>query len=285
MPKPNTNSRNPSSSQTLTPTFADDPETLPPNNQRHPRARVIDIIPVNDELYMIKVWMEELDPVVDLFVIVESEFTFTFIPKPLYFQRNRDRFKKFAHKTLALFVHEMSCESRKQILQVKLYNITLVPEVHERSLGQPPSLATALLPTQDNQQQELNSSPKAPPPPTSAPTAKKRPTAAEVFENLKDKDVAYCQNWVRAANWTAAEIKIYKDTMKTSGSMAGSRHDGCATMSNSHCWTRPVGIAPTVRQTSPRSCTCSGRHPIESITGPRSRTRPGFWIGRERGRI
>ncbi|KAF9129051.1 hypothetical protein BGX30_014112 [Mortierella sp. GBA39] len=117
------------------PTFADDPETLSPNNQRRPRAHVIDIIPVNDELYMLEVRMEELDPVVDLFVIVESEFTFTLKPKPLYFRRNRDRFKKFGHKTLALLVHEMSWESRERILQEKLNNITWAPEVHERSLG------------------------------------------------------------------------------------------------------------------------------------------------------
>lgn len=62
------------------------------------------------------------------------------------------------------------------------------------ALSQPPSLATALPPTQDNQQQELNSFPDVPPPPSSALAAKKRPTAAEVFENFKDKDLVYYQN-------------------------------------------------------------------------------------------
>ncbi|KAG0286816.1 hypothetical protein BGZ96_009150 [Linnemannia gamsii] len=302
------------------PTFTDDPETLPSDGQRRPRARVIDIIPVNDDMDMLEVRMEELDSVVDLFVIVESEFTFTLQPKPLYFRKNKDRFKKFAHKTLVLFIHEMSWESRERILQDKLYDISWAPEVHERSLGmrvalkesqartgdwiiyseldeiprkeviaalhgvdsdqeedrsyrsgpkkslevlpqgkdlfrlncafyeysfeyqfekqkwngpvvfryfkqnstvyddfislsQPPS--PALPADQDQQQQELVSSPETPSPQPTAPApARIRPTAAEVFENFKDKDIAYYENWVRAANRTEAEIKMYKDTMK-----------------------------------------------------------------------
>ncbi|KAG0313682.1 hypothetical protein BGZ97_009989 [Linnemannia gamsii] len=297
------------------PTFTDDPETLPPDGQRRPRARVIDIIPVNDDIDMLEVRMEELDSVVDLFVIVESEFTFTHQPKPLYFRKNKSRFKKFANKTLALFVHEMSWESRERILQETLYNITWAPEVHERSLGMRVALKESQAQTGDwiiysdleeiprkeviaalhgvdsdreedrsyrsgrdrslkvlprgkdlyrlncafyeysfeyqfekqkwngpvvfryfkqnstvyddfvalsqphlpvlpaDQDQQLVSSPEIPLPPPSVPV-RIRPTAAEVFENFKDKDIAYYENWVNASNRTAAEIKTYKDTMK-----------------------------------------------------------------------
>ncbi|KAF8946856.1 hypothetical protein BGZ47_011174 [Haplosporangium gracile] len=236
-----------------------------------PTTRVIDIIPVNDELDMLGVHMEELNSVVDLFVIV-------------------NRFKKFAHNTLALFVHEMSWESREKSLHEKLYDITWAPEAHESSLemcvalkesgattgdwimysdldeisskdeitalhgvnsdrkedrsyrsepeqnlkvlpqgkdlfripltvyddfvalSQPQLPAPLPPPIQERQQQqELISSPEPLPP---AAPAKRRPIAAEVFKNFKEKDLTYYENWVRAANRTTAEIKMYKDTME-----------------------------------------------------------------------
>ncbi|KAG0270988.1 hypothetical protein BGZ95_001278 [Linnemannia exigua] len=40
------------------------------------------------------------------------------------------------------------------------------------------------------------------------------PTAAEVFENFKGKDLAYYDSQVRVANRTSQEIKMYKDIMK-----------------------------------------------------------------------
>ncbi|KAF9142901.1 hypothetical protein BG015_000601, partial [Linnemannia schmuckeri] len=241
------------------PTFTDNPETLPSDGQRPSRARIIDVVPVNDELDMLEVRMEELDSVVDLFVIVESEFTFMLKPTPLYFRRNKDRFKKVVHKTLALFVHEMSWESRDRTLHEKLHDITWASEAHEHSLGmwvalkesgattedritysdldkilrkdviaalhgvdsdregdrsyrsgpeqslkvlsQPQLPAPLSPPTQEQQQQEVISSPEHP--------AKKSSTATEMFENFKDKDLAYYENWVRAANCTVTEIKMH----------------------------------------------------------------------------
>ncbi|KAK3827058.1 MAG: glycosyltransferase family 17-domain-containing protein [Linnemannia gamsii] len=103
-------------------------KTLPPSGQRRPRARVIDIIHVNNELDILEVRMEELDSVVDLFVMIESENTFRMKAKSLYFRKNKDRFKKFANKTLALFVPELSWESRSRIVQEQLYSISWGPE-------------------------------------------------------------------------------------------------------------------------------------------------------------
>ncbi|KAF9909817.1 hypothetical protein EC991_007988 [Linnemannia zychae] len=291
------------------PLFFDEPETLPPNGQRRPGARIIDVIPVNDELDMLEVRMEELDSVVDLFVILESERTFMMKNKPLYFRKNKDRFKKFAHKTIALYIPEMEWSDRHRILTQKLYDITWAPEVYERSFGMRVALKESQARTGDwiiysdldeiprkdviaalrgvdsenpedrsycsgsywsGAEQTLKVLPQGkdvyrlncayyqfsyeylfekkkwngpvvfryfkqnetvyddfialsnPSTPgegehqidLATTPAKRRPTAAEVFENFKDKDLAYYENWVRAANRTSQEIKMYKQTMK-----------------------------------------------------------------------
>jgi len=50
------------------------------------------------ELDMLEVHMAELDSVVDRFVIMESDVTYSGQPKPLYFKENRLRFAKWEHK-------------------------------------------------------------------------------------------------------------------------------------------------------------------------------------------
>jgi hypothetical protein len=45
-----------------------------------------------------------LQDVVDKFVIVESNFSFTNLPKRLHYAENKDRFKKFHHKILHIAV-------------------------------------------------------------------------------------------------------------------------------------------------------------------------------------
>ncbi|KAJ6497744.1 glycosyltransferase family 17 protein [Mycena sanguinolenta] len=63
-----------------------------------PRVKILDAILMSTELDLLEIRMHELDPVVDRFFIVESNATFTGLPKEAYFAQNRDRFKKFAHK-------------------------------------------------------------------------------------------------------------------------------------------------------------------------------------------
>lgn len=53
-----------------------------------------------NELDVLDIRLHELDPVVDRFVIVESQKTFTNIDKPLYFQENRHRFSPFLGKII-----------------------------------------------------------------------------------------------------------------------------------------------------------------------------------------
>lgn len=54
--------------------------------------RVFDAIIFSNELDLLEIRWHELDPHITKFVILESNTTFTGIPKPLFFTSNRDRF-------------------------------------------------------------------------------------------------------------------------------------------------------------------------------------------------
>jgi len=62
------------------------------------KPKIIDAFMFFNELELLYFRLEELDPYVDYFVIVESPETFTGIPKPLYFENNKIKFKKFLPK-------------------------------------------------------------------------------------------------------------------------------------------------------------------------------------------
>lgn len=68
------------------------------NQRSNDQVRVFDAILMSSELDLLEIRMEELDPVVDRFFIVESNATFTGLPKPLHFADNRARFAKFERK-------------------------------------------------------------------------------------------------------------------------------------------------------------------------------------------
>ena len=59
---------------------------------------VLDTFIFYNELEMLEFRLTELDPVVDRFVICESKLTFAGNVKPLYFQNNKARFKKWLPK-------------------------------------------------------------------------------------------------------------------------------------------------------------------------------------------
>ncbi|PBK91709.1 glycosyltransferase family 17 protein [Armillaria gallica] len=60
--------------------------------------RVLDAVLMSSELDLLEIRMNELDSVVDRFFIVESNATFTGLPKETYFANNRARFSKFDKK-------------------------------------------------------------------------------------------------------------------------------------------------------------------------------------------
>ncbi|KAJ6495702.1 glycosyltransferase family 17 protein [Mycena vitilis] len=62
------------------------------------RVKVLDAILMSTELDLLEIRMNELDSVVDRFYIIESNATFTGLPKETSFASNRQRFAKFEKK-------------------------------------------------------------------------------------------------------------------------------------------------------------------------------------------
>lgn len=66
----------------------------------HTGTVVFDAMLMNNELDLLEIRLNELDSVVDYFVILESNVTFTGLPKQTYFADNRERYSEFNHKIL-----------------------------------------------------------------------------------------------------------------------------------------------------------------------------------------
>lgn len=62
------------------------------------QIKVMDAVLMSSELDLLEIRMNELDSVVDNFFIIESNTTFTGLPKDTYFTNNRERFAKFEKK-------------------------------------------------------------------------------------------------------------------------------------------------------------------------------------------
>ena len=61
---------------------------------------MLDAVLMSSELDLLEIRMNELDAVVDYFLIVESNATFTGLPKETYFANNRARYAKFEDKII-----------------------------------------------------------------------------------------------------------------------------------------------------------------------------------------
>ncbi len=67
---------------------------------------IYDCFPFFNELDILKLRLEILDPFVDRFVLEEATVTFSGEPKPLYFQDNRHMFAKWEHKITHIVVDD-----------------------------------------------------------------------------------------------------------------------------------------------------------------------------------
>nr|WP_026504970.1 glycosyltransferase [Butyrivibrio sp. NC3005] len=67
---------------------------------------VYDIIPFFNELDILKLRLNILDPIVDKFIIEEATTTFSGQKKELCFEKNKDMFKEFLHKITYIVVDE-----------------------------------------------------------------------------------------------------------------------------------------------------------------------------------
>jgi beta-1,4-mannosyl-glycoprotein beta-1,4-N-acetylglucosaminyltransferase len=68
--------------------------------------KVFDVFPFFNELDILEIRLNILDPYVDCFILSEATKTFSGLEKPLYYQENRDRFKKFNHKIIHNIVED-----------------------------------------------------------------------------------------------------------------------------------------------------------------------------------
>ncbi|HNL55531.1 MAG TPA: hypothetical protein PKI36_14045 [Turneriella sp.] len=75
------------------------------SNERKPR--VYDMFPFFNELELLEIRLNELDSVVDVFILAEARHTFQKKPKELLFEKNKDRFAKFLPKIRHVIVDEL----------------------------------------------------------------------------------------------------------------------------------------------------------------------------------
>lgn len=62
--------------------------------------KIYDVFPFFNELDLLEIRLNILDPYVDYFVISEATKTFSGYPKPLYYEENKERFKKWHEKII-----------------------------------------------------------------------------------------------------------------------------------------------------------------------------------------
>ena len=81
--------------------------------------KVYDVFTFFNELELLEIRLQILDPCVDYFVIVEATKTFSGDSKPLYFKENRDRFKQWKHKIINYVVNDVP--GSEDSLRARLY--------------------------------------------------------------------------------------------------------------------------------------------------------------------
>ena len=68
--------------------------------------KVIDVFPFFNELDILEIRLNVLDPYVDYFILSEATKTFSGLDKPLYYQENKERFAKFEDKIIHNIVED-----------------------------------------------------------------------------------------------------------------------------------------------------------------------------------
>ena len=74
---------------------------------RNEPLRIIDAFPFFNEVEMLRVRLEELSPVVDKFILVESEMTHSGQPKTLIFEENREKFEPWLEKIVHVVMEKL----------------------------------------------------------------------------------------------------------------------------------------------------------------------------------
>lgn len=69
-------------------------------------TKIYDCFPFFNELDLLEIRLNYLDPVVDYFVICEANVTFSGKAKKLFYNKNKDLFRKFQHKIIHVIVND-----------------------------------------------------------------------------------------------------------------------------------------------------------------------------------
>lgn len=69
--------------------------------------KIVDGFTFYNEIDMLKLRLEEMNDVIDYFILVESKYTFTGNPKPLFYEINKKIFEKFNDKIIHIIVDDM----------------------------------------------------------------------------------------------------------------------------------------------------------------------------------
>lgn len=99
--------------------------------------QVVDAILMSSELDLLEIRMNELDSVVDKFFIIESNATFTGLPKETFFAQNRSRFAKFEDKIVYSFLPGFPLRAGQSAWDVEAYtrdSMTALLRSHFREL-------------------------------------------------------------------------------------------------------------------------------------------------------
>jgi len=83
---------------------------------------IIDCFPFFDELDLLEIRVNELKEIVDVFLLTESDKTFSGIKKPLYFKENKDRFKGF-NIIDTVYTDNVECAPMEREVKQKQYNL------------------------------------------------------------------------------------------------------------------------------------------------------------------
>lgn len=93
------------------------------------KKKIVDCFTFFNELDLLEFRLTELDPYVDYFVIVESTKTFTGKPKPLYYNLNKSKFKKWKDKIVHKIVYDMPIELPQEEID-KLVDLPEIRDIH-----------------------------------------------------------------------------------------------------------------------------------------------------------
>lgn len=77
---------------------------------------IVDAFCLNNELSVLEIRLATLDSVVDKFVLVEAELTQSLLPKPLYFEENKEKFTPWLDKIVHVKIKTEECPDNDEHL-------------------------------------------------------------------------------------------------------------------------------------------------------------------------